>query len=57
MKRGLTLKREALAPLTTDELQALAGAGDLSGASCPALLCKTSVHPHCPSGVTCPTER
>lgn len=57
MKRTLMLKREALASLTTEELEGLAaGADQVSGASCPLLLCKTSIHPHCPSGVTCPTE-
>lgn len=57
MKRTLTLRTETLAPLTADELEDLAGgAGQLSGTSCPVLLCKASLHPHCPSGFTCPTE-
>lgn len=57
MKRTLTLRRETLVSLTADELEELAGAaGQVSGASCPMLLCKTSVHPQCPSGFTCPTE-
>lgn len=57
MKRTLTLKREALAELTAGELGALAGAAaQASGTSCPVLLCKISLHPHCPSGMTCPTE-
>ena len=56
MKRTLTLKSEALAPLTADELGELAGAAALSGTSCPAVLCKITLHPHCPSGFTCPTE-
>lgn len=56
MKRTLTLRSEALSPLTDDELDGLAGAAAASGATCAALLCKTSVHPHCPSGFTCPTE-
>ena len=57
MKRTLSLRSEALAPLTADELGGLAGAaGQLSGASCPVVLCKASIHPHCPSGFTCPTE-
>lgn len=37
-KRTLSLKREPLADLTTDELGAVAGAG-LSGATCPVLDC------------------
>lgn len=57
MKRTLTLKSETLAPLTADELGELAaGAAALSGQSCPAVLCKITLHPHCPSGFTCPTE-
>ena len=57
MKRTLTLKRESLTPLTADELHGLAGAAELSGASCPALQCKLSLlHPYCPSAFTCPTE-
>jgi hypothetical protein len=58
MTRSLVLRREALPPLTTEELEAFAAAAQqpTGGPSCPALLCKTSVHPHCPSGFTCPTE-
>lgn len=58
MKRTLTLKREALAELTADELGALAGAaGQATGATCPGLGCKLSLlHMHCPSAFTCPTE-
>ena len=58
MKRTLKLKRETLTALTEDELGSLAGAADqVTGASCPALVCKLSVlHPQCPSAFTCPTE-
>lgn len=58
MKRTLTLRREALTPLTADELGDLAGGAEVTtGATCPAALCKASLlHPHCPSAFTCPTE-
>lgn len=57
MKRTLKLKSEALAPLTADELDGLVGAGVITGATCPGLMCKLSlVHPQCPSAFTCPTE-
>ena len=58
MKRTLILKRESLAALTDDDLLGLVGAADaVTGATCPALMCKLSaVHPQCPSAFTCPTE-
>ncbi len=56
MKRTLSLRSETLAQLTADELGELAGGAEASGTSCPVLLCKISLHPHCPSGMTCPTE-
>lgn len=57
MKRTLSLKREALAELTNDELGGLAAGAATTGASCPALVCKLSfLHPQCPSAFTCPTE-
>ena len=57
MKRTLTLKSETLSELTFDELSMLAGAGGVSGASCPGVACKLSLlHAYCPSELTCPTE-
>ncbi|HEX8002431.1 MAG TPA: hypothetical protein VF519_07020 [Mycobacteriales bacterium] len=58
MKRTLVLKSEVLTALTDDELGGLVGAADaITGASCPAAVCKLSVlHPQCPSAFTCPTE-
>lgn len=53
MKPTLTLKREALAALTDDELGLLAG-GALTRQTCPVNL--SLLHAYCPSALTCPTE-
>lgn len=39
MKRTLSLKSEALADLTVDELTSVAGGAPLSGPTCPAVSC------------------
>lgn len=58
MKRTLVLKSEVLAALTDDELVGLVGGAEqVTGRSCPLIVCKLSVlHPQCPSAFTCPTE-
>ena len=55
MKRTLTLHRETLVELTTDELTTVVGALALSGATCPVDVCLPTTSTK-PSWWGCPTS-